>query len=57
MEYHFGTQRTESFTFLQCSVFRNSQIEDISSFSPANRINGLSLNDENLSYKVDVEVS
>ena len=56
MEVQFGTQRTASITFSQCFVFRNSQLEDISSFQPTNHLNVSDSNDEDLN-KGDEEVS
>ena len=56
MEFHSGTQRTESIAFSQCFVFRNSQIEDIYLFQPTNHVNVSDLNNEDLN-KVDEEVS
>ena len=56
MEVHFGTQRTASIAFSQCFVFRNSQVEDISSFQPTNHMNVSDSNNDDLK-KVDEEVS
>ena len=56
MEVHFGTQRTASIAFSQCFVFRNSQVEDISSFQPTNHMNVSDLNNEDLN-KGDEEES
>ena len=56
MEVHFGTQRTASIAFSKCFVFRNSQVEDISSFQPTNHMNVSDSNNDDLK-KVDEEVS
>ena len=56
MEVHFCPQRTESIAFSQRFVFRNSQVEDISSFQPTNRMNVSNSNNEDLN-KADEEVS
>ena len=56
MEVHFGTQRTASIAFSKCFVFRNSQVEDISSFQPTNHLNVSDSNNEDLN-KGDEEVS
>ena len=46
MEVHFGTQRTPSIAFSQCFDFRNSPVEDISSFQPTNHLNVSDSNNE-----------
>ena len=56
MEVHFGIQRTASIAFSKCFVFRNSQVEDISSFQPTNHMNVSDSNNDDLK-KVDEEVS
>ena len=56
MEVHFGTQRTASIDFSQCFVFRNSQVEDISSFQPTNHLHVSDSNNEDLN-KDEEEVS
>ena len=56
MEVHFGTQRTASTAFSQCFVFRNSQVEDISSFQPTNTLKVSDSNNDDLN-NVEEEVS
>ena len=56
MEFHFGTKRTEPVAFLQCFVFRNSQVEHIFSFQPTNHMNVSVSNNEDPN-KVDEEIS
>ena len=56
MVVHFCVQRAESIVFSQCFVFRNSQVEDISSFQPTNHMKVSNSNSEDLN-KVDEEVS
>ena len=48
MEVHFGTQKTASVAFTKCFVFRNSQVEDISSSQTTNHLNVSDSNDEDL---------
>ena len=48
MEVHFVTQKTASIAFSQCFVFRNSQVEDISSFQPTNTLKVSDSNNEDL---------